>query len=151
MIRLDYHDRRAVLLIENLDKLTREGMEYALWISARQLMKATSADILKRPKGGRTYFRKDAAGRRRRHVASAPRETHANMTGTLRRSLSFRVDKNELEFGYGVQGTTAPEYAGWVEFGTNLMVERPSLRNNIRGGRRNMMNNLEREIRGKLR
>jgi hypothetical protein len=134
------------LRIRNLKKLTRSGVEHAAFTSGRGLVEATSAEILRRPKGGRTYIRRDAAGRRRRHVASAPGETHANMTGTLRRTLSFNVNRSTLEFGYGVHHGDAPDYAQFVEEGTRRMAARPSLRHGITSQRRNFQANFDREI-----
>lgn len=151
MIKLSRKGQKTIIRVANLKRLTKEAVEFAGYTSGQQLIKATSAEILRKPKGGRTYFRRDRIGRRRRHIASAPGETHANMSGTLRRSLSFRVNSFELEFGYGVQKGDAPEYAASVEFGTRKMAARPSLQNGIRDQRRNIQNNLEREIEGRLR
>ena len=127
-------------------KLTKRGVEFAAYTSGIGLVKATSANILDKPKGGRTYIRRTASGRTRRHVASAAGESHANMTGKLRRSLGFRVNTRQMEFGYGVTKGDAPDYAGFVNDGTSKMDARPSLEIGIKGERRNMMNNFEREI-----
>lgn len=150
-VKINRLDRDTVVMINTMGRLTKRQVELAAWKSARGLRSATSQEILRKPKGGRTYIRRDRLGRRRRHVASSPGETHSNMTGRLRRSLSFRVNSSEIEFGYGVTDGSAPEYAGWVEFGTKRMKPRPSLQNGINGERRNMMNNIEREILGELR
>lgn len=146
LIGVDRHTRRAIARINNLDKLTQSGVEYAAYTSGKQLVKATSAEILRKPKGGRTYIRRDRLGRRRRHVASAPGESIANRTGATRRSLSFKVSPRQLEFGYGVDKNDAPAYAEFPEFGTRKIEPRPSLQIGIRSQRRNMMNNFEREI-----
>ncbi len=145
-IKIDRLSKQTVLKINNLDRLMKREVEFAAWKSAKGLQSATSQEILRRPKSGRTYTRRDKLGRRRRHVASAPGETHANMTGRLRRSLSFRVNHREIEFGYGVTKGDAPEYAEPIENGTRRMAARPSLRNGIKGERRNMMNHFERKI-----
>lgn len=144
-IKIDARSRKAVLKIKNLEKLTRSGVEFAAYTSGKGLVKATSAEILKKPKGGVVYVRK-VGGRRRKHTASAPGETHANMSGKLRRSLDFKVNPSQLEFGYGVQKNDAPDYAGFVEVGTKRMTARPSLQNGIKSERRNFQNNFEREI-----
>ena len=146
MITLTSASRKMVLKIQNLRKLTKSGVEMAAYTSAKALMKTTSAEILKKPKGGRTYIRKDSAGRRRRHIASAPGETHANMSGALRRSLGFKVNIRQIEFGYGVDSGNAPDYADFVEFGTTKMKARPSLFNGIKSERRNFQSNFDREI-----
>jgi HK97 gp10 family phage protein len=146
-LKIDPDSRRAVMKIKGLKRLTKEGVELAAWKSARGLRKATSDEILKKPKGGRVYVTRNAAGRRRRHRASAPGETHANFSGKLRRSSDFKVNSREIEFGYM---DNPPDYAEHVEFGTKRMKPRPSLRNGIKGQRRNFQNNFEREINKKL-
>lgn len=135
----------------NLGKLSDRAAKQAWWHSGRDLRKAASDEILRKPKSGRTYIRRDRAGRRRRHVASAPGETHANMTGALRRSLDFKVrSSKQLEFGYGITRGDAPEYARVIEFGNprNKIQPsaRPSLRNAIRATRRNIIGNFNREL-----
>lgn len=145
-IKLDPSSNPTVLKIKGLGRLTREALELSSWQTGRQLKKNTSDDILKKPKGGRTYVIRTAAGIARRHVASAPGETHANLSGALRRSLGFSVKPNELEFGY----FNPPKYGEFVEFGTRKMSARPSLRNNITSGRRDIMNNIENAIKGRL-
>lgn len=145
-LTIDSESRKVVLHLQNLRKLTKAGVEYAAWDSAKQLKEETNKEILRKPKRGRTYIYLDAAGRRRRHVASAPGETHANRTGKLRRSLSFRVSHREIEFGYGVFREQAPEYAGYVEEGTKKMRARPSLLNGINSQRRNFQNNFDQQI-----
>lgn len=149
-VRISRNSRKSVLRVQGLKHLTKEAVEYGSYVSGRGLVKATSADILRKPKKGRTYVRRDRLGRRRRHVASAPGETHANMTGKLRRSLQFVVrGSRELKFGYGAQRNDAPDYAD-IENGLGKVSPRPSLRNNIKAERRNMINNYEREIRRRL-
>ena len=146
MITMNSASKKMVVRIENLRKLTKSGVEFAAYTSGKSMVKATSAEILKKPKGGQVYIRRTASGRRRRHVASAPGETHANASGALRRSLGFRVNPSQLEFGYGVENGQAPDYADAVEFGTSRMKARPSLLNGIRSERRNMQSNFDREI-----
>lgn len=145
-LEMDRASRKVVVRINRLGELTRSGVEFAAYTSGKGLVKTTSAQILKKPKGGRVYVRRDRAGRRRRHIASAPGESIANRTGATRRSLSFKVNPSQLEFGYGVDKNDAPDYAEFPEFGTRKMQPRPSLQNGIKSERRNFQNNFEREI-----
>ena len=140
--------RKVILKITNLGKLVKAGVEHGAWTSSRGLQAATSKEILKRPKGGRVYVTRTRSGARRRHTASAPGETHANLSGAMRRSLGFTVSATEIEFGYGVTKNNAPEYAEAIEFGRRdgTIKPRPSLQNGIKGERRNFQNNFEREI-----
>ncbi len=145
-VTIDRNSRKAVFKVRNLEKLTKAGVEHAAWTSARGLRTATGKEILRKPKGGRVYTSRTRSGARRKHTASASGETHANLSGTLRRSLDFKVSSREIEFGYGVTKGNAPEYAEFVEFGTKNMKPRPSLQNGIKGERRNFLSNFEREI-----
>lgn len=146
-IKIDPKSMRAVARIARLVELTRAGVQFAAYTSGKGLVKTTSAEILRKPKSGRTYVRRDRLGRRRRHVASAPGETHANRTGKLRRSLGFKVrGHRQLEFGYGAVKADAPVYAEYVENGTTIMKARPSLQNGIRAENRNFENNIRREV-----
>lgn len=146
MIEVDRKSRKVIHKIENLRDLTKSGVEFAAYTSSKGLMKTINAEILHKPKGGRVYVVRSATGRRRRHRASAPGETHANLTGKLRKSLGFKVNPNQLEYGYGVEKNDAPDYAESVEFGTKNMAARPSLQNGLKSERRNFQNNFEREI-----
>ena len=70
-------------------------------------------------------------GRRRSHQASAPGETHADLSGTLRKSLGWKVQgSNNLLIGYGVSGKPAPDYAE-IEFGFGRVEARPSIGNRV--------------------
>lgn len=146
MITIDRASKTAVFRLNNLKKLTREGLEFAAYASGRGLVAATSTAILEKPRSGITYVRRDKLGKRRRHTASKPGETHANASGATRRSLSFKVSPHDLEFGYGVDKNDAPEYAGFVNDGTSRMDARPGLEIAIKGQRRNMMNHFESQI-----
>ncbi len=146
MIKLDSRSQKVVLRIENLGKLTKSGIEFAAHSSATQLVRITSKEILKKPKGGRTYVTRTRSGSRRTHTASAPGETHANLSGDLRRSLGFKSSSSQIEFGYGVYRNDAPDYADFVEHGTSKMKARPSLFNGIKSEERNFQRNFDREI-----
>jgi len=144
--RLDPRSKKAIQKFEGLNKLTRFAVERASFFSGRDLVKNTSNEILKKNKRGKLYMIKTKSGRTRRHRASAPEQTHANITGATRRSLSFKVQGYELEFGYGVDKGDATEQAEFLENGTSKMEARPSLFNGIKSSRKQIANNLEREI-----
>jgi hypothetical protein len=118
------------------------------------LIAVANQETLKGVKTGIVYIRRDKAGRRRRHLSSAPGETHANRTGTLRRSLSFQLrGSSEIEFGYGVSsGKEAPEYARAIEFGFEKrnLKPRPSLKNALNSEQGNMTQHFENGIKKAL-
>lgn len=126
--------------IKDIPKMTRRGLRQGMFKAGQALIGEANREILKGGKTGVIYIRRDRAGRRRRHLSSAPGETHANRSGTLRKSLSFQLrGSSEIEFGYGVSsGKEAPEYARFVEFGTTKMKARPSLNNALDAEQGNM-------------
>jgi len=146
MIKITPGSKKVELRLSNLKKLTKSGIEAAAHTSSKELMRTTSKEILRKPKSGITYITRNRAGARRRHVASAPGETHANFSGALRRSLGFTSSSSKIEFGYGVTRNNAPEYAERVEYGTSKMKARPSLMNGIKSETRNFQKNFDREI-----
>jgi len=144
----DRQNDRVFGRIENLQRLTRRGLRQGMFRAGQTLRAEASRAILNDPKTGIVYIRRDRAGRRRRHQSSAAGETHANLTGALRRSLSFQLrGSSEIEFGYGVSsGRSAPDYAGFVEFGTTKMRARPSLLNALNSQQGNLTQHFENEI-----
>ena len=141
---------RTVRHIAKISDTMRHGLRRAWFERAVNIEKEANREILRRPKSGRTYIIRTRDGRRRRHVASAPGETHANLSGTLRRSISWKVHGWEtMDFGYGISTTAAnpaPNYAKFVEDGTSRMEPRPSIKNAIDTTQRNAENYFEREI-----
>lgn len=134
--------------IEGTEKLTKRGLRQGMFRSGQTLRASASQEILKGKKTGIIYVRRIKGGRRRRHQSSAPGETHANLTGTLRRSLSFQLrGSKEIEFGYGVSaGKSAPDYARTIEFGSSKIRARPSLKNALNKEQGNLVQHFLDEI-----
>jgi HK97 gp10 family phage protein len=134
-VRGDRMNETVFARIRGGEVATRRSIRRAFFELGKDLKAEANREILRRPKHGRTYIVRGRSGRPRRHVASAPGETHANLSGRLRRSISWKVHGDErMEFGYGVSTTdanAAPEYDLFVEYGTSRMAARPSLRNAI--------------------
>ena len=115
------------------------------WIKIGPMVKRTAnKNILdKSQKTGITYIRRTKSGARRDHRASAPGETHANMSGVLRRSLEWKISGTvDMLFGYGAAGAKVPPYAAAIEFGRDAgtrtdgvkygaIEARPSIKNAI--------------------
>lgn len=144
------NNRKVFGKIEGIEKLTRRGMRQAMSKVGHTILDEANREILKGSKTGKVYIRRDSKGRRRRHKSSAQGETHANFSGTLRRSRSFQMHgTTSLEVGYGVSsGKDAPEYARAIEFGfkgRNLK-PRPSIKNALTSQQGNITQHFEREI-----
>lgn len=154
VVKTDRRGERVLTELGDISKATRRGIRQGFFNLGRDLKFRANAEILRRPKGGRVYLVRGPRGRIRRHVASAPGETHANLTGALRRSIGWQVNGHEsMDFGYGVgnrKKNQAPEYSPFVEFGTNRMEERPSLNNAIdasqRDAERNFLEGITKEL-----
>jgi len=123
-----------------IQEATRRAIRQSWFTVGKDLQAEANHEILKGRKTGRLYSVKGSRGRSRRHRASAPGETHANLSGRLRRSISWKVHGTDsMDFGYGVsttQSNAAPDYASFVEFGTSRMDARPSLKNAINATQR---------------
>jgi hypothetical protein len=127
----------TIHFIDGLTDNVRRVLRQTFFQIGRDLKRKTNADILdKTTKTGHIYYYKSKSGRRLKHRASAPGQTHANLTGALRRSIGWKVHGTDhLEFGYGLTRPTTA-YARRIEFGGmdargTMIEERPSLRNNI--------------------
>ena len=67
--------------IEHLDDGMKRAVRHMWFALAKDLRAEARREILRKPKSGRTYIVRTKKGRRRKHVASAPGETHANLSG----------------------------------------------------------------------
>ena len=109
--------------------IIREGF----FQTGAQLKRYANDKILRGIKTGRIY-RIRQGNRIKRHKSSAPGETHANLSGALRRSLGWKVSGHYLTFGYGVpkgNNSAAPVYASTIENGGRFIRARPTLRNAV--------------------
>lgn len=141
VVKSDRRNDRVLAQLRNTTQATRRALRQTWFELGTALKREANKEILRKPKSGRTYIVLSKSGRKRRHVASAPGETHANLSGDLRRSIGWQVHgTNQLDFGYGVtggdgsaaaRGRKSTHYAAFVEFGTSRMAERPSLNNAI--------------------
>lgn len=132
---------------ENIQANTHFGIEKALWQSGKDITAEFSRQVLAKNKTGEIYIRKNRAGARRRHRASAAGETPANRSGFYRRRAGFIVNQGtspQLTIG------NSAEYAGFLELGTSRMEARPGLLNAISSSERNIMRNLSTDILGEI-
>jgi len=147
----DRNNARAVSKLKNTERLIKKGLRAAMFKCGKTLIATTSKEILRKPKSGRTYnvYR---SGRKRRHVASAPYETHANLTGAARKSLSYQLrGQSEILFGYGVSGKNAPDYVKYLEQitpegKTRRMKPRPSIQNGVNASEKDMYQHFDDEV-----
>ena len=127
--------------MEDLDDASEEVIRRGFFYYMKALKFRANKATLAKDKRGRVYIRRDKAGRRRRHVSSAPGQSHANKGGDLRKSISWKVfGAKGAIFGYGVSTTAknqAPIYAGAIEYGhtwknpKRVLEARPTLSNAV--------------------
>lgn len=143
-IRLDIVDAagnsRAIESALNIAANTRFGVERALWQSGKDINAEFNRQVLAKDKSGKLYLVR--RGRtKRRHRASAPGQTAANISGNYRKSRDFNVDgAHQLTIG------NTAKYAGFLELGTSRMKARPGLANSIKASERDIIRNLSGEI-----
>jgi hypothetical protein len=111
-----------------ITKAIRQGF----FTSGKELVKDLNKDM-KAPKSGRAYkVYRGVSGKLKKpkiHVASAPSETPAIITGKFRKSVDFAVRGNRtLEFG---ANQSAPEYAEFLEKGTSKMEAREPFKRTV--------------------
>ncbi len=144
MLRIKPEGVVAIKRIDLIQWHTQRGMRHALFEIADDYTRTANFNILKEKKRGRTYLVRTRTGRQKRHRSSAAGQSHANLTGALRRSIGWKVrGSSQLEFGYGATSNTT-KYARRIELGGGNIKARPSLKIAIQQNRRNTMNNIER-------
>lgn len=140
----DHNNKVVHLHIEGLAGATRRGIRQGLFKAGRRLHKEFNTEVLRKPKSGRTYLVRRGKTRRR-HVASAPGETPANLSGAYRRSAGFKlVGDKRLVFG---AGSPKVPYAKWLEDGTRKMEPRPGLGNAVKASSKGIVNDIGNELR----
>lgn len=139
--------------LEKLDEIDKFDARQAWFNVGRDFIKTIRDEVRNQPKTGRVYFvKKRKNGRRFRHKASAPGESHANITGRTLRSAGWKVRSNDLRVGYGLTSPKATDHANYLENGTKdkngnvKMQPRPSIQNSIDRNEKNTEEYLELEI-----
>lgn len=124
-------NRRVFRELEETELRTNRAIRMMWFDLGDDLLSSAQREILKGRKTGRVYIIRGPSGRVRRHRASAPGETHANLSGELRKAAGWKVHGNgDMSFGYGLT-RGSPVYDEFVEFGTLRMEARPSLQNAV--------------------
>jgi hypothetical protein len=136
-------NKKILNVISNFSESSRAGMRHGLFEMGSLFREKLRADMLK-PKSGNVYFiRRGKRGRRYRHVASAPGESPAVISGDLRDSVDFLVhSSSEMEFGY----KNSVDYGKYLEDGTKNIKPRPGLNNIITAYQIRALNKLAEEI-----
>ena len=124
--KADHRNKQVFAQLDDLDDRTRRGIRQFWFALGKSLLKSFNAAVLKKPRSGRVYkIRRGST--RRRHVASQPGETPANISGNYRKSGGYQI-RGAMEMQFG----NSADYAGFLENGTLKMEERPGLGNSVR-------------------
>lgn len=142
-INADYNNRKILLKIKGIEKSTRQGIRQGFFEYGKDLVKTLNKNVLKKPKGGRTYLIRRGKTRRR-HIASNPGETAANISGSYRKTADFKLKGSDsMVFG---AGSSKVPYAEFLEKGTRKMKKRPGLGIAVKETERNAKNYIENQI-----
>jgi len=97
----DPANKKATVSIKMMTPFTKTGVRKGFYYLGKDLVAESKKLIRKKPKTGRTYYiRKVIGGSLVKHVASAPGEAPARITGALLNSLDFDViGADRMEFG----------------------------------------------------
>jgi HK97 gp10 family phage protein len=122
----DHLNKQVNAQINALEDRTKRGIRQFWFLLGKSLLKSFNTAVLEKPRGGRVY--KIRRGRtRRKHTASQPGETPANISGNYRRLANYQIrGTDEMLFG------NAADYAGFLENGTSKMEARPGLGNAVK-------------------
>ncbi len=146
-VRSGNQNARVFRQINEIEGRTDRGIRQGFFRLGNDLVRTLRRQVLERNKRGRTYIRKDRAGRRRRHIASAAGQTPANRTGNYRKNAGYQLrGSQQLEFGI----REGADYGLFLEEGTKNMAPRPGLGNAVKANQRNARtdfdNSLDREL-----
>lgn len=143
-LEADHNNKQVNAQINELEDRTRRGIRQFWFTLGKSLLKSFNEAVLEKPRGGRVY-RVRRGKSRRRHVASQPGESPANLSGDYRRSAGYQIrGTQEMEFG------ATADYAGFLENGTSKMRARPGLGNAVKANegesRNDAADSVEREL-----
>lgn len=130
--------------LKQFRKASKRVIRQFWFLTGHDFRNEARAEILRKPKGGRTYHlakgvhksgKRKGKRRRVKHIASAPFESHANFSGLTRGSIGFKIHgSTRMSYGYGIASAKpATEWGQYLEFGTigfkkvGPMAARPSL------------------------
>lgn len=114
IIKNDKEMKQKLLDFPNLGP---RAIKRALYDVGKDMYAEARRLIKEGPKTGRKYKIRGM----RAHTASAPGQAPANWTGKLRKSVGFKVRRDEVEYGYKIY------YGKFLEDGTDRMAPRPGL------------------------
>lgn len=122
----DHYNKEVFVKLSEIDDRTRRGQRQFWFALGKSLLKSFNAAVLAKPRNGRIY--KIRRGRTtRKHVASQPGESPANLSGTYRKSAGYQIrGASEMLFG------ARAGYSGFLENGTRKMEPRPGLGNAVK-------------------
>jgi len=129
--------------LQNIQNNLYRGIQIGLHKTNEDIKKDV-IDKSKEAKTGKTYKIKTATGYKI-HIASAPTEHYARLTGKMNKMIFHNV--NGLEASIGSQ----TNYAPFVEFGTKKMTGRKSFaKSGIYSVQKTLENNIKNGINSKL-
>jgi hypothetical protein len=136
----DAQNRRVMLQLQKMPGMAIKAVKMGFFRIGKDLVQEAKSLINKKPKHGRTYLKHVGAGGKKlksaiKHIASAPGEAPAVMTGKLRDSINFTVNGSGGEMDFGVdESRNGVKYGEFLEYenliartgqGSKKMLPRP--------------------------
>jgi len=149
----DPHNKTTYFLIKNMSKNYKKGIKKALYKIGNDIKSEAKRLIKDEPKSGYIYRVIYKRGKRYiNHIASAPGEPPANLSGDLAKSLAFKVRGSKgLDFGYEdaiVKYGKILEEGGITGKKKSVIIKaRPYASKAVKNMERNMEKHLETQIR----
>ena len=143
-VRDGSQNQKTLKFLYELPVELTKAIRQSFYTSGKELVADLNKDM-KAPKSGRAYkVYRGVSGELKKpklHIASAPSETPAIITGKFRKSVDFAVRGNrQLEFG---ANENAPEYAKFLEEGTSKMEAREPFKRTVMKNKDKIKRNID--------
>ena len=116
----------------------RQVLRHFMFWQGQRMKDAAESAVEKGPHRGRVYRNVRLPNKKikRRHKASAPFQSHADLSKRLKKSIGWKTTgTHKMAFGYGVapdKKNPMPKHGPYLEEGTTKMDPRPTLQIAIR-------------------
>lgn len=145
IVKEDPENAKTLKFLYEMPVELTTAIRQAFYISGKELVSTLNKDM-RAPKSGQSYkvYRGIGGGKLKKpriHIASAPSEVPAIVTGKFRKSVAFQVRGNRaLEFG---ADESAPEYAEYLEKGTSKMEARKPFERTVQKNKEKIKSNID--------
>lgn len=142
-IEADHKNRKVVIQIENISKLTHKGIRTAFYNLGKDMKATAKKNILKKPRFGRVYN-----FRGQKHIASVEGESFANRSGDALVTLGWQTHGSDsMDFGFKANANTL--YTKILEEKKNRPTLQIAVESNWKNAQTHFNREIERSLEGK--